>query len=105
MVKTYFDDNGYHFSITAPNGTTILKSVTFTDKSTMQQAIARLRSMPLANSSIERTTNHDGRFLFGVKDHNGRVMAHSLSYGSEAGMENGIKNLAKVLGALEAEGD
>lgn len=103
MVTTYFNDNKYHFSITAPSGNVLLTSVSFKDENSKNRALAHLCTTPLTNRSIERTTTHAGRFLFRVKDHDGQVIAHSLSYCSEAGMENGIKNFGKALAALKKE--
>ncbi len=42
---------------------------------------------------FERKTNHSGAFMFSLKDENGKIVGYSQCYNSEAGMENGIKNL------------
>jgi len=46
---------------------------------------------------FERTTNHGGDFQFRLKNINGELIGNSLSYSSEAGMENGIKNLRQSI--------
>ncbi|MBU3024629.1 YegP family protein [Zobellia galactanivorans] len=71
----------------------------------MKKAMAQLQGMPVGRGNFERKTNHDGQFLFYLKDANGQILGHSLPYGSEAGMENGIKNLINSLNALKEEYD
>jgi len=49
------------------------------------------------NSNFERKTNHKGEFQFSLKDSDGKIIGHSQNYNSEAGMENGIKNLRSTI--------
>ncbi|SIS56456.1 hypothetical protein SAMN05421766_102755 [Zobellia uliginosa] len=101
LIKTHFNDNKYRFSLSSLSGSTILNSIAYTDEDAMKNAIAQLHGMQVGRGNFERKTNHAGQFLFHLKDANGQLLGYSLPYGSEAGMENGIKNLTNSLNALK----
>ena len=77
----------------------------FTDKDEAQKTVKSLN--PIIHNSIrfERKTNHDGLFLFSLKNVNGKVIGHSQLYNSEAGMENGINNLSNRISSLANLGE
>jgi len=87
-------DNEYIFELKAESGHTLLKSVPFSDKQSAIKTANDLSRFAKKSSSFERKTNHSGQFLFNFKNSNGLVIGSSQLYNSEAGMENGIKNLA-----------
>ena len=87
----------FQFLIKSETGKILLKSISFSN----EQAIGdTLKNMQKANSPInyfERKTNFEGKFLFEVKNNQGKIIGSSSLYSSEAGMENGIKNLRNRL--------
>jgi len=95
----------FSFNLKTQSGHTLLKSVEFADEDEVQKTVKSLN--PLIDNSIrfERKTNHDGLFLFSLKNVNGQVIGHSQLYNSEAGMENGIKNLSKRISSLATLGE
>lgn len=84
-------ENGYIFTLKAESGTTLLKSILFSDENKAAEVLRSLHSS--TKKKFERKTNHTGEFLFNVKSKNGQLIGVSQLYSSEAGMENGIKNL------------
>ncbi len=98
MIKIHTDtDNTYRFSLKTESGNTLLNSVTFYDKFEMDKVIRKLDTAPLGRNHFEWKTNTDGKFLFSLKDDVGRTIGHSEPYDSDAGMENGIKNLREQI--------
>ena len=90
----------FSFDLKTQGGHTLLKSVEFTNKQEAQSIVKSLN--PLSENSIrfERKTDHDGMFLFNLKNSDGKMIGHSQLYNSEAGMENGIKNLNNTITSL-----
>lgn len=95
MITTRQDPEtgGFIFNIMSDSGQTLLRSVPFSDRSSMDAILAQLRELAKQPSAFERTTNYNGKFLFVFKDEKGMAIGNSLPYSSEAGMENGIENL------------
>ena len=88
---------GYRFKVMTTSGSTLLQSVSFNTKKELQQTVSELSVSPTTPGKVERKTNNDGKFLFQLKNNAGKVLGTSGLYSSEAGMENGIKNLYKNL--------
>ncbi len=86
-------DNTYRFSLKTKTGNTLLKSVNFSSQEEIKKTIADLNPFLEHQMVFERRTDHNGKFLFNLKDRNGKIIGNSQLYSSEAGMENGIKNL------------
>lgn len=84
-------ENGYIFTLKAESGTTLLNSIPFSDENKVKEVLRSLHSS--TKKVFERKTNHTGEFLFNVKNNTGQLIGSSQLYSSEAGMENGIKNL------------
>ena len=83
----------FQFLVKSETGSILLKSVSFSDKKTLETT---LKAIEITKSSIkhfERKTNFEGQFLFHLKNKDGAIIGSSGFYSSEAGMENGIKNL------------
>ncbi|MGB5499619.1 MAG: YegP family protein [Maribacter sp.] len=95
----------FSFDLKTQGGHTLLKSVEFTDKLEAQNIVKSLN--PIRENSIrfERKTNHEGMFLFNLKNSGGKLIGHSQLYNSEAGMENGIKNLKNTISSLANLGE
>ncbi len=93
-------DDSYRFRLLSENGRALLTSVPFTEKEDAERAMEQLRTSAELQNVFERKTNHNGQFLFSLKDVYGNLIAHSGTYNSEAGMENGIKNLKNRIGNL-----
>ncbi len=90
----------YSFVLKAESGHALLNSVVYSDKLTAEEAVISLRTIKKNQNTIERKTNHSGKFLFSLKNNNGELIGNSLFYESEAGMENGIKNLLARINSL-----
>lgn len=86
-------NNTYRFMLKTSDGNTLLKSIAFDSEEEIQKTVKNLNPIIEKQSVFERRTDHEGRFLFNLKDLNGKVIGNSQRYSSEAGMENGIKNL------------
>ncbi|MEP3210298.1 MAG: YegP family protein [Maribacter sp.] len=98
IKKNAIDD--YCFILKAESGQALLNSVTFSNKITVDEVVDSLTTLKRNRNTIERKTNHSGKFLFCLKNNNGEIIGNSLLYGSEAGMENGIKNLISRINFL-----
>ena len=80
----------FQFIIKSESGKTLLESIPFSDKEALDKTLTVLSSPIIL---FERKTNFEGKFLFNLKDQKGQTVGSSGLYSSEAGMENGIKNL------------
>lgn len=94
MVEIVKNSEGvFQFNIKSKSGHSLLQSISFKSekeaKNTLQQTIS--------NPIFERQTNLQGKFVISLKIKNGSFVGTSNTYSSEAGMENGIKNLRKGL--------
>ncbi|WP_273567066.1 YegP family protein [Maribacter halichondriae] len=98
-------DNGFGFSLKAENGGNLLNSVPFANKDEIKRTVRRLTNIDDTRNIFERKTNHEGKFLFNVKDENGKLIGHSELYTSEAGMENGIKNVINRISHISNSGN
>ncbi len=95
-IEIYHKDNPY-FEFKNKKGDTLFKSISF---NTEEEMTATLRSINNTTNKIklfERNTNHKGLFLFCLKNEKGQIIGTSDQYNSEAGMENGIKNILNNL--------
>jgi len=90
----------YEFILKAESGTTLLSSIRFINKEKVKEAVQNLNAYKNHGISVERKTNHNGEFLFSLKSQNGNLIGNSQLYRSEAGMENGIKNLINRINSL-----
>jgi uncharacterized protein YegP (UPF0339 family) len=93
-------NNTYRFKLKTIDGNTLLKSVDFDSEEEIKKTVENLNPLLDKQSVFERRTDHEGKFLFKLRDINGKVIGNSQLYGSEAGMENGIKNLKKRIATL-----
>ena len=98
-IKKY-KGNGYAFTLKAEDGGSLLNSITFASEDEVKSTVARLQETKGTQNIFERRTNHEGKFLFSMKDANGQLIGRSGLYSSEAGMENGIKNVRNRLSSL-----
>ncbi len=85
------------FKLKNEKGHTLLKSVNFNSEEELKATVSNLKTIINSPSKFERKTNNQGNFLFSLKGDNGKVIGNSKKYNSEAGMENGIKNLKNIL--------
>jgi len=91
-------ENQYFFELKTDAGQSLLTSISFANKVDAEQNLKQLvnvRTKPL----FERKTNHEGKFHFDLKNKEGLLIACSQLYNSEAGMENGIKNVRSKIKA------
>lgn len=102
MIKINKEENNtYNFSLNTPNGNSLFKSVGFSSKEEIKNVVNGLNLIEKQEYIFERKTDHAGNFLFNLKDKKGQLIGNSQLYGSEAGMENGIKNLKKRIAILK----
>ncbi len=96
--------NSYRFFLKSSEGSTLLNSVPFESKAEIVETVKGLNPLIEHHVVFERKTDHSGKFLFNLKDGSGKVIGESQRYGSEAGMENGIKNLKnRIISLLDLE--
>ncbi|MGB5387365.1 MAG: YegP family protein [Eudoraea sp.] len=101
MIKINKDDNNtYNFSLNTTSGNALFYSVGFSSEEEVRNVVSGLNMFDKQQYIFERKTYHRGNFLFNLNDKKGQLIGNSQLYGSEAGMENGIKNLKKRIAAL-----
>lgn len=98
------EDNTCSFHLKTDKGITLLNSVSFPNEKEITETIAQLGFLVKHHTVFERRTNHTGKFHFNLKDRNGNIIGNSETYSSEAGMENGIKNLKNRIASLSQAG-
>ena len=103
-IKKKGTDN-YSFKLKTQSGHTLLRSVEYKNKEEIQQTVKELNSSNMNTIRFERKTNHEGLFLFDIKNSSGQLIGHSSYYTSEAGLENGIKNLQKRINSMTDLGE
>ncbi|HLT51281.1 MAG TPA: YegP family protein [Arenibacter sp.] len=105
MIETRLDpEKNFTFNILSNNGQTLLKSIPFSERPSLEAISAQLKELATQPSSFERTTDYNGKFLFLLKDGLGKTIGYSMYYSSEAGMENGIENLKIAISHLPDDG-
>lgn len=92
--------NQYCFILKSESGHTLLQSISFLNKKEVSDMIKSLSRIVGKSNVFERKTNHKGQFLFNFNTDNGTLIGSSQYYNSEAGMENGIKNLKNRIEVL-----
>jgi uncharacterized protein YegP (UPF0339 family) len=90
----------FNFLIKTETGNTLLNSIVYDNKTKAEEAVANLKKLKTPQIHFERKTNHNGKFLFSLKNRNGSLIGNSQPYQSEAGMENGIKNMVNRINSL-----
>jgi len=95
------ENNTYNFSLNTTSGNALLYSVGFSSKEEIKNVVRGLNMLDKLHYKFERKTDHNGNFFFNLKDKKGQLIGNSQLYGSEAGMENGIKNLKKRIATLK----
>ncbi|NNE75933.1 MAG: DUF1508 domain-containing protein [Pricia sp.] len=101
VIEKFRDnDTSYRFKVKTKSGHTLLNSIAFTQKEDVDKVVQQLQTIKISNNYFERKTDHEGHFLFNLKDANGNLIGHSQLYDSEMGMENGIKNLQNQIATL-----
>ena len=80
-------DTTYTFRLQSESGQTLLTSVPFKNREEIDNTIAKLKIL-IGQSSVV------------MKNSEGKTIGNSMLYSSEAGMENGIKNLKTSISLL-----
>jgi|SRR5690606_25089923 len=93
-------DTTYTFSLQSESGQALLNSIPFSNREEINKTIANLKILIGLSSVFERKTDYNGKFLFILKNSEGKILGNSMLYSSEAGMENGIKNLKTSISLL-----
>jgi uncharacterized protein YegP (UPF0339 family) len=97
---TQIDKNTFKFSLKTSDGNILLHSVPYNSREQLNAVVSRLHALASNQMAFERKTNHQGKFLFQLRGTDGLIIGISQLYNSEAGMENGIKNLKNRIAAL-----
>ncbi len=97
--------NSYSFYLKSISGNTLLNSIDFSSEESLMEIVGKLNPLMEEQGVFERRTDHNGHFLFNLKDTEGNLIGQSTAYSSEAGMENGIKNLKKQLASFSGSSD
>lgn len=90
----------FHFHLKTDDGNSLLRSIEFSSREEINGIVEQLHALMEDHMVFERQTNHQGKFLFLLKDVQGKPLGSSQLYSSEAGMENGIKNLRARMAKL-----
>ncbi len=90
----------YLFTLRTGSGSVLLNSIPYEDKQTLLQTVEKLPTLIEEHMDFERKTNHNGKFVFDLKDEQGNLIGRSQEYLSESGLENGIKNIRKTLDGM-----
>ncbi len=94
MVEIVKNKKGdFQLHVKSSTGSSLLKSVPFKSEADAKSVLNKAISKPI----FERKTNHQGKFVIALKTPEGEQIGQSNTYTSEAGMENGIKNLMQSL--------
>ncbi|MDO6491562.1 MAG: YegP family protein [Cellulophaga sp.] len=87
------EDNTFTFRLKTKNNIVLLQGNSFNSKEEINNTIKEIKPSINSLNVFERKTAYNGKFLFNLKNLNGKIIGKSQFYSSEAGMENGIKNL------------
>ena len=90
----------FQFHLKTDDGNNLLRSIEFSSREEINGIVEQLHALMEDHMVFERQTNHHGKFLFLLKDVHGKPLGSSQLYNSEAGMENGIKNLRARIAQL-----
>ncbi len=94
------DDSSYRFLLKNTEGQTLFSSIEFGSKKEIAKTVNKLTKTRQPAVRFERKTDYNGKFLFNLRDKKGKVLGKSGLYSSEAGMENGIKNVISRISDL-----
>jgi len=97
IQKTKGGNNKYQFVVISADGGILMRSEWYNSENELDHIVAQMVENIDNNITIERTTNHNGQFQFLLKNNANNLIGFSEPYSSEAGMENGIKNLNKSI--------
>jgi len=101
MIEIIEDTSAeYSFVLKTEGGHALLNSVVYSNKKAVKEVVSSLLSLKKNRNTFERKTNTNGKFLFSLKSTSGEIIGNSMLYQSEAGMENGIKNLINRIDSL-----
>ena len=94
MVEVVHNQEGrYNVHICSNSGNLLFESKAYPSEKEAKESIRKFKEAAI----FERKTNTNGKFIIDLKIEDGTVIGQSGPYSSEAGMENGIKNLQKGL--------
>lgn len=88
-------ENTYRFLLKTRQGRTLLNSIDYSSEKEARESLRSLIPATERSMRVERKTNYNGKFLFSLRDKQGKVIGKSGLFSSEAGMENGIKHLLR----------
>tara|TARA_R110002051_G_scaffold25673_1_gene62614 strand:- start:10208 stop:10504 length:297 start_codon:yes stop_codon:yes gene_type:complete len=95
-IETHHQGDSY-FELKNKKGEVLFRSIHFENETTMKNTLSSINTTSNKIKLFERKTTHEGLFQFTLKNNKGQTIGQSENYSSEAGMENGIKNLMNNL--------
>mgnify|MGYP003667184051 CR=1 FL=1 len=101
MIQIIANDNGtFTFHLKTENNIILLQGTVFNSREEIQTTINAIAPSLNDQGIFERKTANTGKFLFNLKNLEGKIIGTSQLYSSEAGMENGIKNFKNSIAVL-----
>lgn len=93
IVKT--DAGKYYFVLKSSNGQELLKGYQFASADKVQDAIAQAKAQAAADANFDQR-NEKNQFYFFLKGADGKAIARSENYTTEAAMKRGIDSVKKT---------
>ena len=87
----------FRFILKNAAGSPLFESTSFPSQEAAQLTLAQLSSAQRTYAQFERQTDHNGNFQFQLRSMQGERIGKSITFYSEAGMENGIKDFRRYL--------
>ncbi len=89
-IQKHPTSKGFQFVLHSKKGVLLLSSIAFTTPKEAMKAIELCKTQVQRKTNIERKTTATGKFHFIIKDVERKLLADSMLYSSEPGMQNGI---------------
>jgi uncharacterized protein YegP (UPF0339 family) len=86
-------NGGYHFTLKAANGESILSSETYTSKSGATNGIDSVKTNSPNDARYEKKQAANGQYMFNLKAANGERIGSSETYTTESARDNGIASV------------
>jgi uncharacterized protein YegP (UPF0339 family) len=93
ITKT--DAGKYYFVLRSSNGQEILKGYQFASAEKVQDAIAQAKAQAAADANFDQR-NEKNQFYFFLKGADGKAIARSENYTTEAAMKRGIDSIKRT---------
>lgn len=105
-IQQHPTSKGFQFVLHSKKGILLLSSIVFTTPKEAMKGIELCKTQVQRKTNIERKTTTSGKFHFSIKDIEGKLLADSMLYSSEPGMQNGkeaIRNYAPMATVIKTK--